>query len=134
MIKDKLYSFDPVIYPRKLWILYRPSLATINKYFLSKDGSEYSEEGCDDPTNPTNGEVAAVRHRDSGFYGGLIILRKKPSLELIFHEGIHFCDYLYEEIGALSQSYSNKNEPYAYLAGWVGGCFESILNDKIKWK
>ena len=134
MIKDKLYAFDPVIYPRKLWILYRPSLETINKYFVLKDGSEYLKEDYDDLIDTSNGELTSVIYREGELYGGLIIFNKKPTLGVILHESIHFCDYLYEEIGALSQSFSNKNEPYAYLAEWVGNCIESILNDKIKWK
>ena len=134
MIKDKLYSFDPVIYPRKLWILYRPSLATINKYFELKEGEAYSQNDYDYLMDKANGEVAPVVSKDQSLYGGLIIFKSKPSLGVILHESIHFCDYLYEEIGALSQSFSNKNEPYAYLAEWVGNCIESILNDKIKWK
>ena len=134
MIKDKLYSFDPVIYPRKLWILYRPSLETINKYFVLKDRSEYTKEDYDDLTGTSKGELSSVIYKDGELYGGLIIFTLKPTIGTITHECMHFCDYLYEEIGALSQSFSNKNEPYAYLAEWVGNCIEYILNDKIKWK
>lgn len=104
MIKDKLYSFDPVIYPRKLWILYRPSLATINKYFELKDGEAYSQNDYDYLMNKANGEVVPVVSKDQSLYGGLIIFKSKPSLGVILHESIHFCDYLYEEIGALSHS------------------------------
>ena len=126
MIKNKLYEFDPQVYPRKLWVLYNPSYHTMAENFLQNE-EEISFEQYSSLKHADNGFTASVMNKNDLSLGVLIVLFKKPSINTISHECVHFADCVYEELGITSQNYSEGNEPYAYLVGWASGCIESIL-------
>ena len=126
MIKNKIYEFDLQIYPRKLWVLYNPSYHTIAENFL-QDGKPMEFEQYEDLKNTSKGFTSCVIRKEDSECGVIISFFKKPDISTICHESVHFADCVYEELGMVSQNFSQGNEPYAYLAGWASGCIESIL-------
>lgn len=129
MIKNKLYEFNPQVYPRKLWILYNPSYHAIADNFLQNE-EEISFKQYEELEKTDHGFTASVMKKDDLYLGVLIVLFKKPSINTIAHESVHFTDCVFEELGIVSQGFTEGNEAYAYLLGWCSGCIESILKDK----
>ena len=127
MKKNKLYEFNPQIYPRKLWVLFKPSYETINKLF-HQDGKPLPFEQFDKMSRcQQNGSTMSVVSRETNDIGVVIIFWSKPKISTISHESVHACDYIFDELGMCTQSFEETNEPYAYLVGWVSGCIELVI-------
>ena len=47
----------------------------------------------------------------------------------IAHESVHITDYYFEVTGMNSEDFSSSNEGYAYLVGWVAGCFIKVMEE-----
>ena len=127
--KVQFHQFDPVIYPRNLWVAVgRVSIETIKEQFeVSKDLSrDYEDNG-----HKCNGIAMKVVQLNTRFQGILMIIKKKSApVSTIAHESVHIADYIFEEIRAYSQDFDDLNEPYAYLVGWAADCIEKALKNK----
>lgn len=122
------YLFDPIIYPRNLWVSISPDINTIKKYFeiSDKDEKEYINY-----IKLCNAIGFAVVEKKSNFQGILMVFRNKKdfTIKTIAHEATHIADYFYDEIGAYGQSYKDKNEPFCYLVGWAAECLGKVKNN-----
>ena len=123
----KLYQFDPMIYPRFLWVVTGGDYSDIKKWFLTYDGEEIEES---DDSN-LGGMTISVTFRHTRSLGILIWF---PDIRLakanwITHESTHGTLELFEQLG-LKVDYWNQ-EPVAYLAGWFAECIEFVKTGKL---
>lgn len=134
-IPNNVDEYNPVIYPRKLWVA--KSLDNLGDYFifLANDGSdrEVSYEKMLDDVEEDGGIMMTcqvIRKCDSKL-GVLVILIDLEDLNptVIPHEAVHVADYYCEQLGIYTQDFSASNEPYAYLVGWAGGCISKTVSE-----
>lgn len=126
--------YDPIIYPRKLWVT--GDVIGLNKIFKFNKLDNTKEEcasAYDEPVEEYNTTkdgwlTCPVTHKATGEYGALVIIMDS-SIEAggEAHEAVHVADYIFDELGMYTQSFANHNEQYAYLVGWVAGCISKTL-------
>lgn len=126
MMLDK-HTID--IYPRVLWVA--GSLTGLDKVFKFMRVDNTSVENAsaytvllDDYDRGESGMVTIpVVRRSDGLLGVLVIAMDINHIapDMIPHESVHVADYIYEELGMYAQGFSDKNEQYAYLVGWIAG-------------
>ena len=128
-MKNKIYEYNPQIYPRKLWVIVKPQYETIKNNF-GQDVKTLTEEQFNSFKDGAYAITIDVRNTNSDDLGVLIIVFDGAKAESFAHESVHFADYIYEELGIKSQPFSESNEPYAYLVGWCTKCIEKSIKDK----
>lgn len=129
MKQTEIIEFNPIIYPFKLWVCVKTDLNVIKTNFCSYTGDELNIKW------PENGIACTlpVQRKDTGHNGVLIVTgNKKFSVSTIAHESVHAADCLFDYIGAYSQSFEEKNEPYAYLVGWIADCIEAVNKNRYE--
>lgn len=118
MEKQKIYEFDPQIYPRKLWVTVGVPFEELKDEF---EDLEPMEEASD-------AQVDNVRKLKPEIRGGLLVrfenLDVLKSLGNITHETIHVATEIYDYVGAYHVP--NNQEPFAYLCGWIAKCIEEV--------
>ena len=122
----KIYQFDPMIYPRFLWVVTGGDYSDIKKWFQTYSGEEIEES---DVSNLC-GMAISVTFRQTRSLGILIWL---PDIRLakanwITHESVHGTLEFFDQLG-LRVDYRNQ-EPVAYLAGWFAECIEFVKTGK----
>ena len=120
MGKMIIHEFRPDVYPRKLWVCLNASseeLLSTFDFIPHSNGLSYAIEN-------NKASTSSVVKKDGGFMGVLVFSsnRRLLDIEVISHESVHVSDYFFEELGMCSQSFSEQNEPYAYLVGWAAKC------------
>lgn len=120
-----IHEFDPVIYPRKVWITYDATPDELNEMF---------------PTGDTNGNKFK---KEDGYYGitdrvcrgsdnkgGVLIRFDKKSMNSwnIAHEAIHAAGFICHYIG-IQADFAN-DEAFTYLATWIVKCCETVKNTR----
>ncbi len=105
------YEYDPVIYPRKLWV------------HIGRDLEELIDaefDGCNPPGKEYGGVTygEAVRKSDNR-YGVLVSFKtgKDMTMDVCAHEASHACDDIE---GAITMEHGG--EASAYLLGWIASC------------
>lgn len=124
----KIYQFDPMIYPRFLWVVTGGDYSDIKKWFLHYSGEEIEESDIENMGGMTN----SVTFRHNQCLGILIWF---PNIHLakanwITHESTHGTLELFDQLG-LRVDYRNQ-EPVAYLAGWFAECIEFVKMGRAK--
>jgi hypothetical protein len=128
MKKCRIHEFDPVIYPRKLWVCLNATVEGLLESFDIKDATL-----ADALKN--NAATTCITERKSDGHKGVVIFtnkRKYMTTKVMAHESVHFADAVFQELCAYSQEFNHGNEPYAYLVGWSAGCIDESLKYKIK--
>lgn len=121
-----IHEFDPVIYPRKVWITYDATPDELNVVF---------------PTGDTNGNKFK---QEEGYYGitdrvcrgtdnkGGVLIRfeNKEAMTAwtIAHEAIHAAGFICHYVG-IAADFAN-DEAFTYLASWIVKCCEEVKNIK----
>lgn len=133
----KIHKYE-TIYPRTLWIvncdkddpctltnrfkfyLNTPGWKQINKNILEEfeDAVETAVAGC-----------YVVEEKSTGTLGILLVIFRMDCMDAatIAHESVHVADFYYEVSGCNAEDFSDGNEAYAYLVGWVAGCVANVL-------
>lgn len=124
----KVYQFDPMVYPRFLWVAKGGDCSDVKKWFLNHNGQEL--DWLDD--DKMGGITISVFSKFSQCYGELIWF---PDIRLvkanwITHESVHGTLDLFDQLG-LRVDYRNQ-EPVAYLAGWFAECIEFVKMGKAE--
>ena len=118
-MKKGYYEYDPVIYPRKLWVMPQATEAEIRMCFTEHDGEEieWDEKECFATTFP---EVCA---KADGKYGVLVVFKGKASMTMgnICHEASHVLD-TFMDVLPLAREPRGHNEHLSYLLQWIGDC------------
>lgn len=119
-MKQNILEFDPVIYPRKVWISINPDIGKLKERF--DDIEELDETTC--------ASVFCTYDKIKKLGGVLIVFKNKKDLnaDLITHESIHAALRILEYVGYMPDY--NNQEPLTYLAGWIASCCEKVKNNK----
>lgn len=116
--KEGYFEFDPLIYPRKLWVYVGKGLnGLIDKCF---DGIEPQKD--EDYYCLT---YVRARRKTDGKIGVLVAFLSKNCMDMnnIVHESSHAVDAIEEAIGM-----THGGEPSAYLMEWVAECIKKARN------
>lgn len=119
---SKIHEFDPVIYPRKLWVAVGVPTAVLNDMF---------EDKLEDMSESSNAEVINARRLKPDIKGGVLIRFKSKNemtANVMTHEAVHAAIEIFDYTGC-GISYDNQ-EPFAYLAGWVSQCIDDVKRGK----
>lgn len=119
--KVVFHEFDPVVYPRKVWVARRASTESISEWF-EPDISYIRDLEIDEDCIAVCLPVIQKGTRKKGILCNVVAPRLFTEV-IIAHESVHIADYIFDECGALTQAFKHGNEPYAYLVGWAAGCF-----------
>ena len=133
----KIHKYE-TLYPRTLWVVNcdeEDATKLVNKFtfFLNKPGWDQVNENIEEELeNASNSAIAgcyAVEEKSTGKLGLLMIMFQVDAIDtsIIAHESVHVTDYFYEVCGCNSEDFSDGNEAYAYLVGWVAGCIANVL-------
>ena len=128
-----IYEFDPVIYPRKLWITYDATPEELNEKFPSGDinGNKFKqEEGYYGMT-----EQVCLQEPDGSNGSGGILIRFDGNTKAmtpwnIAHEAIHAAGYICNYVG-IAADWEN-DEAFTYLATWIIKCCEEVKQKEEK--
>lgn len=122
-----IHEFDPVIYPRKVWITYDATPEELNEIFPSGDtnGNKFKDEvgyyGITD---------RVCRGADNK--GGVLIrfANKKEAMTSwnIAHEAIHAAGFICHYVGIVAD-FAN-DEAFTYLASWIVKCCEKAKEEQ----
>lgn len=115
MKKKGYYEYDPVIYPRVLWVAIGQKKADVESAFLDSDGDGLKIES-EDYAGLTISELTCRKTRDMG---ELVVFdsKKDMTMNICCHEASHVCDAI-EGVAGMKHG----DEPSAYLIGWIAGC------------
>lgn len=119
-----IHEFDPIIYPRKLWVAVNPKKEQLYDAFDDLDYDEVLSERW----NAT--AIYLVREKQLGFLGGLIVFKNKReiTIENITHEATHIAMDMFTDLGIEFNGASQ--EAFAYFVGWVASCCEQVKRNK----
>ncbi len=126
-MKKKLiiHEFDPLIYPRKLWVCTNATVELTSSFELDEGDMIKSLE-----MNAVTTYI--TRNLKTEKLGVLVFCKNKKLMTVsnIAHESVHVADAIFEAIGGHGEDFSIGNEPYAYLVGWVAGSIDEVLKVK----
>lgn len=118
MIKKKIlgyFEYDPVIYPRKLWV------------HIGYDLKELAPKAfynvvIDENKDYRGVEYGEVVRKSDDKYGILVSFpkRKDMTMDICVHEASHVCDDLEKATGL-----EHGGESSAYLIGWIASCINN---------
>ena len=118
----KIHQFDPVIYPRKVWVCFGATKEVLDDRFTF--------------TSPLVDElfesiaVTSICTEKNTEFGGVIVWTSKKTIAIntIAHESAHVADMIFDYIGEGTKT----EECYAYLVGWVAECIDKAMKYKGK--
>lgn len=113
-----IHKFDPVIYPRKVWV-------SIGKNDLSEFGNV---EPVGDDAAASVQQVLNVKHN---LYGILIQFKSKALMtpKFIAHEASHAAMEVFKECGCFVDT--ENQEPFAYLIGAIVEFCYKCKNERL---
>lgn len=133
MSKIQLHQFNPIVYPRKLWIATGGTVKELGESFADiNDDTKYFDERYFKDAIATT--TANLRMRSSGDYGVLVWMpdRSKVNIETVAHEAVHAAIGILRDIH-ISVDYSDTDDEYlAYLVGFCAGCINQVRTGRFK--
>ncbi|MBR8706941.1 hypothetical protein [Bacteroides pyogenes] len=116
----KIHEFDPLIYPRKLWVV------------VGTDTFSDRFEGVSEWDDAADAIVDCVYDKQKDLGGVLVRFKSKKSMTVstISHESLHIAMNIFDYIGAKADSMNQ--EPLAYLVGWIAGKINQVRICKLK--
>lgn len=133
MIKKKpkkvIDSYDPVIYPRTLYVCKNITLKDLRDRFTTRTGTEISSEW--DPETETFTFCAKDKKTQEYCIFVCIGYKCKSTADYISdicHEAEHVKQSIFEDIGLLTTT--DSQEADAYLVGWAAKCIYTTLMKK----
>lgn len=108
----KIFEYNPVIYPRKLWVSVGASTKELNEVF----------EEVEDMEDSAIATVYSVCRTENKMGGMLIRFNNRMDMtpSVIAHESVHAAMGIYGYVGA--EVDLDNQEPFAYLVGWIADC------------
>lgn len=122
-----VYEYDPMIYPRKLFVMKECEIKDIKERFSTRDDEEIEieiEKGSESALRT----FPMVKIKDTGAYGELVVVFVKPkyvSCGMISHEAFHVTMDILSELGVMF--HADNQEPIAYMVGWVAQCIHDVI-------
>ena len=118
MEKQKIYEFDPQIYPRKVWVTVGVPFEELKDEF---EDLKPMEEGSDAQVDHLRKLKPEVRGRLLVRFENVDTLKKFGN---ITHESIHVAAEIFDYIGAFHDP--KNQELFAYLCGWIAKCMDEV--------
>ena len=118
-----IHEFDPVIYPRKVWITHNATVKELNEMFPSGDlyGNKFKEEegyfGITYRTQRGDTKKGGVLIR---FADNKEAMASWNMVHEANHAAAHICDYV-----GIKADWDN-DEAFVYLATWIMKCCEKV--------
>lgn len=118
---DRIHEFDPVIYPRLLWIVVNPKKEVLEDLFEGNFNQE------DDSLAIV---YQTIRKKPDKRCGCLIVFNSKKYMttEVIAHEATHVALDIFSYLGI--ECDGQHQEALAYFIGWVAKCCEQVKRNK----
>ena len=121
----KIHKFDPIIYPRKVWVLVTRSGGYLDEIF---------EHDCD-LENFSDNATAIVFPcilKETREFGVAVVFtyKKYMDVETISHESVHVASCIFNDCGLRMGFADQQDEHFAYLVGWVAKCIDKVKKDK----
>lgn len=129
-MKSKIYEFDPVIYPIRLWVSKKPLKEDVASVFYPFDNDDEMVDDFGD-TFSRRGSYAntvIVGEKSEHIKGCLvsILMPGDCGAGVCAHEALHFCAYLSDRFDIPLGDF-DKSEPLAYLEQWATNCIWCTL-------
>lgn len=121
MKKVECFEFDPVIYPRKLWIMVTNNPNDIYADFQNPDNPDTKID--DNAFNKYGAFTCRAERKSDLILGVLIVFGSKKSIDIktIAHESFHAVEYISDDVGL-----QVTDEQAAYLIGWCAECCDKV--------
>lgn len=118
---NKVFEFNPVIYPVSIWIT-----VGIDANKLSKEFNQQILELPEDLEAKTD----CIKHEDK--CGILIRFKDKDSIHFksASHESAHAALKIFNKVGGKLND--GSDELFAYLCGFIGDCIQCVYRDISK--
>ena len=132
----KIYEFDPVIYPTKVWISIKPDIDDLDEvmYALDDDGETLAEFPKDTfDANTAIAETVIVQRKSTNEEGCLVaILRPREMTPGVAgHEASHCTDWLCDTFGIYSHTFET-GEARSYYLQWAEDSIWDVLHNPAK--
>lgn len=110
------YEYDPIIYPRKLFVVIGCKETALKGF------DDIDDKSFEAPVEYSAVTFDKATRKDNGKYGILVYFRSKKDMtvEVITHEASHVCDAIEEVTGI-----DHGGEASAYLLGWIAACINN---------
>ena len=135
---NKIFEFDPAVYPFRLWVgVDVPSDEITGKFWAYNivDGTISDIENSD-----LSGDSVATTYpvccKEDNAIGAFVHVRRKGrcSVGVMAHEASHVCDFLSDRFGITG----NESDMYlhgearAYFIEWAANCINEVKTGKIR--
>ena len=122
-MRYKVAEFDPLIYPRKIWVAINVPTEHLNKTL-------YDIKDMDESINAT--AITTGRTIPDKKGGILIRFNKMEDVTAsnVTHESIHAALFVFEYIDAVVNP--ENQEPFAYRGGWIADCIWRVKTGKVE--
>lgn len=129
-MKSKIYEFDPVIYPIRLWVSKRPSKEDVSEHFYPFNNSDEMVDDFGDVFSRTGcyANTLIVGKKKEHIKGCLVSIMLPGSVGagVCAHEALHFAAYLSERFDIPLGDF-DRSEPLAYFMQWATNCIWCTL-------
>ena len=127
--KKIIDKYDPIIYPRLLYVCKNYTLKDLRDRFTTRNGTEISDEW--DPSSKTF-TLYAIDKKTKNWVILVCIGHKRNSIadyvSDICHEAEHVKQSIFEDIGLPTTV--DSQEADAYLVGWAAKCIYKTVIEK----
>ena len=121
----QIYTFDPLIYPIKLYVIKYPNEKEINELFCNPDWTDLNVKFSEYSKATTLYQI--TRLKSTKMFGQIIIVYGKLSAGEMAHEAIHSSRNMMEWLGEQDISH----EANAYFVEWIVNCLDEVNRNKI---
>ena len=125
-MKRRVHEFDPVLYPRKIWVVSGKDIAdAIQDSFRTPNDDTLNLTGW----RGANAGTWAVKMVEDGKLGVMVwLISEKVSIETIAHEAVHVADCIFRDCGI---EYDTTNdEHFAFFVGHIADWIWQVANTK----
>lgn len=136
--KHKIYEFNPIIYPFRLWVGVQVPVKDIQEKFFAHNFDDTISDFTDKELLQTTFAATTypVVERKDNWIGCFININRKDKLTVgvMAHEATHVCDMLSDRIGLVGEvdKMFSHGEARAYFVEWVANCINEVKQGKVK--
>ena len=137
--KNKIYEFNPSIYPFRLWVGMNVAPEDIKEKFWAWNIGDDTISDITDNNLPMDNAAATtypVCCREGNRTGAFVHIRRKDECGVgaMAHEASHVCDLLSDRFGLVGEidNLFSHGEARAYFVGWVANCINQVRIGKMK--
>jgi hypothetical protein len=129
----KIYEFDPVIYPTRVWAAVNPTAKAMQgKFYFLNDDDEVIDKVDLNDYRDSIATTFSVTDKKSCWKGCLVCIwqPRQTGVGVIAHESGHCTDWLCDKFGIGGFSFK-EGEARQYYTQWVANCIEKVRRGKV---